>query len=114
MSCKYEDDQEVSKYIKKRESNISKIKKKSNHKHIYKPCLITYKNRYFKNPNNSILFKGDYCIVCGKIYDTHCLLDDSGLSGTLEDKEILEKNKKLPFFKDIDIWSKYVPLTSCE
>lgn len=34
-------DDEVGKYKKKADSNISKSKAKSKHKHIYKSCLIT-------------------------------------------------------------------------
>ena len=33
-------DNEIGKYIKKKESNTSKAGKKSKHKHIYEECII--------------------------------------------------------------------------
>ena len=38
-------DNEIPKRIKKKESRVSKAKKKSKHKHQYAECLIRYKNQ---------------------------------------------------------------------
>ena len=40
---------EIPKYLKQRESNISKANKKSKHKHHYEECLIQYKWNFKSN-----------------------------------------------------------------
>ena len=56
---------EIPKYLKSTESNISKSNRKSKHKHLYDECLIQYKNDFIKK---TIVTKlSSYCTVCGKI-----------------------------------------------
>lgn len=56
---------EIPKYLKSTESNISKSNRKSKHKHHYEECLIQYKNDFIKK---TIVTKlSSYCTVCGKI-----------------------------------------------
>ena len=58
---------EIPKYLKQKESNVSKAKKKSKHKHNYEECLIQYhfnKNNLNDKPLTSLY---SYCTICGKI-----------------------------------------------
>ena len=60
-------EQEIPKYFKQKESNVSKAKKKSKHKHHYKECLIQY---YFNKRNNKPHTSlSSYCTICGKLGD---------------------------------------------
>lgn len=49
MTQKYNSDSEIPKYLKSKESNISKAKKKSKHKHQYEECLIQYRRNFKSN-----------------------------------------------------------------
>ena len=64
---KHNADLEVPKYLKQKESNISKANKKSKHKHQYEECLIRYKWNWEENKIHTSL--NSYCIICGKIND---------------------------------------------
>lgn len=57
-------EQETPKYLKKKESNISKAKKKSKHKHHYEECLIQHRFKRLDNIRTSLR---SYCTICGKI-----------------------------------------------
>lgn len=62
-------DNEIPKYLKQKESNVSKAKKKSKHKHHYEECLIQY-NIKTRLPNKPDILKTtlrSYCTICGKI-----------------------------------------------
>ena len=57
---------EIPKYLKQKESNISKSNRKSKHKHHYEECLIQYKSTFIgKTCLNTGLYT--YCTICGKI-----------------------------------------------
>lgn len=60
--------QEIPKYLKSKQSNISKSNRKSKHKHQYEECLIQYNFRY-ANENNLMTYLHSYCTICGKIGD---------------------------------------------
>ena len=62
---------EIPKYLKQKESNVSKVKKKSKHKHQYEKCLIQYnmKIELINKPTTLITSLGSYCTICGKIGD---------------------------------------------
>ena len=66
---KYES--EIPKYLKQKESNVSKSKKKSKHKHQYEECLIQYNMKIglINKPSILITSLGSYCTICGKIGD---------------------------------------------
>ena len=64
---KHNADLKVPKYLKQKESNISKANKKSKHKHQYEECLIRYKWNWEENKIHTSL--NSYCIICGKIND---------------------------------------------
>ena len=68
MRQKHNADLEVPKYLKQKESNISKANKKSKHKHQYEECLIRY-NGNWERKIKSIQSLNSYCIICGKIND---------------------------------------------
>ena len=57
---------EIPKYLKSTESNISKSNRKSKHKHHYEECLIQYRFTFAgKTYLNTGLYT--YCTICGKI-----------------------------------------------
>lgn len=64
---------EIPKYLKQRESNISKANKKSKHKHQYEECLIEYrwnfKSNVFTQEEKERIHTSlsSYCTICGKI-----------------------------------------------
>lgn len=60
-------DSEIPKYLKQKESNVSKAKKKSKHKHQYEECLIQYDSSIRKG--HMITSLSSYCTICGKIGD---------------------------------------------
>lgn len=66
-------EQEIPKYLKSSESNISKSNRKSKHKHHYKECLIQYKwnfksNVFIQEEKERIHTSlCSYCTICGKI-----------------------------------------------
>lgn len=100
---------EIGKYKKKKESNISKSKRKSNHKHEYKDCLLIEKEN---KPH-----KSKYCVICGKIDDVK-FFETTKLNEhfyrQLKDKEIFDKYKELEQFYVDSIWNKYVGLNRKE
>lgn len=59
---------DIPKYLKSTESNISKSNRKSKHKHQYKECLIQYQFS-FAGKNNIQTQLCSYCTICGKIGD---------------------------------------------
>lgn len=63
--------QETPKYKKNTGSNISKIKKRSKHKHQYEECLIQYNMKIglISKPTALTTSLGSYCTICGKIGD---------------------------------------------
>lgn len=63
---------EIPKYFKSKESNVSKANKKSKHKHQYKECLLRYKYDNTFNPKQAdkvYTLLNSYCTICGKIGD---------------------------------------------
>ena len=57
---------EIPKYLKSTESDVSKSNRKSKHKHHYEECLIQYNFRH-ANKDNLITSLHSYCTICGKI-----------------------------------------------
>lgn len=119
-------DNEIPKYIKQKESDVSKADKKSKHKHQYEECLIQY-NMKTRLPNKPAILKttlNSYCTICGKIngimkdsivadYKRKC----TGSNGEayyyhMSDEELYNRyHDRLPVFFVEDIWKdKYVEL----
>ena len=97
-------DNEIPKYIKKKESSVSKSKVKSKHKHKYVDCLLV---------ENGYPHKGTYCKICGKIgersfFETE--RTENGFFRVLDTDEVFEKYKDLKKIYIDDIWQKYVVL----
>lgn len=65
LEQKFSSDLEIPKYLKRKETNISKANKKSKHRHQYEECLIRYKWNWEENKIHTSL--NSYCIICGKI-----------------------------------------------
>ena len=97
-------DNEVPKYIKKKESSVSKSKVKSKHKHEYVDCLLV---------ENGYPHKGTYCRICGKIGERRFFeieRTENGFFRVLDTDEVFEKYKDLEKIYIEDIWQKYIVL----
>ena len=106
---------EIPKYLKQKESNISKSNRKSKHKHQYKECLIQYQFD-FLGENNILTSLRSYCTICGKLGDrfdeNKSIVKDYIREVNSPDEELYEKyHNKLPVFFVEDIFKeKYVNL----
>ena len=113
---------EIPKYLKSTESNISKSTRKSKHKHQYNECLIQY---HLPRNTRTYISLYSYCIICGKIGDK--FKEDKSIVkdyrrtvvtpigkcyALISDEELYEKyHDKLPvFFVEDDFKEKYVDL----
>ena len=120
-------EQEIPKYFKQKESNISKAKKKSKHKHQYEECLIQYNTKIelINKPTTFITSLSSYCIICGKIGDRfredksivkdyrHTVDTPTGKCySIISSKELYERyHNKMPVFFVEDYWKdEYVNL----
>lgn len=118
---------EIPKYKKPTESNISKSNRKAKHKHHYEECLIQYNMKIglINKPSILITSLGSYCTICGKIGDRFkkdkSIVKDyirtvntsmGKCYSLITDEELYERYKdKLPVFFVEDIWKdKYVNL----
>ena len=61
----YDQSDEIGKYRKSTQSNVSKSRNKSKHKHQYKECLIQYKFKQYKD--KLYISLDSYCTICGKL-----------------------------------------------
>lgn len=92
---------EIPKHKKKKQSSVSKIEKKSRHKHVYADCLLIC---------NESPHKARYCTVCGKIKNIKFSITDPVYRNNytcyrmLTDAEIYEKYKNLPQFEITNLW----------
>lgn len=116
-------DQEAPKYRKSKDSNVSKISKKSKHKHLYEECLIRYDFSVMDKPTTHTSLCS-YCTICGKIgerfKEDKSIVSDYTRKSTIFGKtydsyissdELYEKYKdKLPIFKLNDMFDHYVNL----
>ena len=96
-------DNDIPKYIKKKQSSVSKSKEKSKHKHQYVDCLLIEDNGY---PH-----KATYCKICGKIGDLSFFEKEQTKDGyfrILDTDEVFDKHKDLENIYIDDIWQKYV------
>lgn len=114
---------EIPKYLKSTESNISKSNRKSKHKHHYEECLIQYDSTFVEKINRHTRLTG-YCTICGKIgsvkngkYETELeqlrkeRQGDSKFCVFISDEEIYERyHNKLPVFYIDDPFANYVVL----
>lgn len=113
---------EIPKYLKSTESNISKSNRKSKHKHQYEECLIQYQFS-FAGENNIQTQLCSYCTICGKIdgrlkdsivkdYIKPELHNRRTIYSVMSGTELYEKyHNKIPVFFVGDIFKeKYVDL----
>ena len=115
------DEQEIPKYKKSTESNISKSNRKAKHKHQYEECLIQYPIS-FAGKDRIQTHLCSYCIICGKIGDR---VKDSIVKDYIKSElhnrrtiysvmsgiELYEKyHNKMPVFFIKDMFEKYVYL----
>ncbi len=118
---------EIPKYLKSTESNISKSNRKSKHKHHYEECLIQYKWNFKSNVFTDKIHTSlhSYCTICGKIGDRFKVdksivkdyirtIDSSKgkYHSRIPDEELYKKyHDKLPvFFVEYIFKDKYVDL----
>lgn len=118
---------EIPKYLKSTESNISKSNRKSKHKHHYEECLIQYDSTFVGKINRHTRLTG-YCTICGKIgsvkngkYETELeqlrkeRQGDSKFYVFISGEEIYERYyNKLPVFSIDDPFADYVVLDNSE
>lgn len=100
---------EIPKYLKQKESNVSKAKKKSKHKHQYEECLIQYNMKIglINKSTTLITSLGSYCTICGKIGDRRTVDTPIGKCyQMIPDEELYEKyHDKMPVFFVEDYWN---------
>lgn len=118
---------EIPKYLKSTESNVSKSNRKSKHKHHYEECLIQYKFSFLNSPNKNHIHTSlhIYCTICGKIgnkfNENKSIVKDyirtadtpiGKCYSRISDEELYEEyHDKLPVFFVEDIFKdKYVDL----
>ena len=96
---------EVGKYVKKKQSNKSKSRDKSKHKHDYsKRCLVDMDN---------IVYLTEFCSICGKIGEM-TIPTGTGIDGKhymLSREEVLNKYRKLDLIH-LDYGVQYVPIVN--
>lgn len=97
---------ETGRYKKRTDSNVSKIKNKSKHKHQYADVLISV------GPSNS-LYTGEICTICGKIKDFRLATGRIEIDGKigcrmLTNEETKEKYKELKEYHIDNLFQKYV------
>lgn len=118
-------EQEIPKYLKQKESDVSKARKKSKHKHQYEECLLQYRRNFKSNvftqeeKDKIHTSLSGYCAVCGKIkgylqngkYHTEIEeLQKERQNGKpylvgISEEEIYERyHDKLPIFFIEDYW----------
>lgn len=116
---------EIPKYRKSKQSNVSKSKRKSKHKHQYEECLIQCKFDFLRE-NNIFTSLHSYCTICGKLGDRFDedksivkdyvkRIDTSVGRGyqVMKSEELYEKyHNKIPVFFLGDYFSKYVDLNT--
>ena len=113
---------EIPKYLKPTESNISRSNRKSKHKHHYEECLIQHPFSFAGNTSIHTQLCS-YCTICGKIgdklkdsivkdYIKSELHDRRTIYSVMSGTELYEKyHKKMPVFFVEDIYKeRYVNL----
>lgn len=104
---------EIPKHRKKKESNTSKSKNKTNHKHEYAECLTRYPFTFGGKVRLST-YACSYCTICGKIGDRikdGIISADDKPSYAYSSDELFEKYKdSLPVFELENLSQKYVPV----
>lgn len=114
---------DIPKYHKSTESNISKSNRKSKHKHQYEECLIQYPIAFAGRTFINTKLYG-YCFICGKIGSVKngkykaeleqlekLRQDNSNFLIAISGEEIFERyHNKLPIFYIEDSFADYVVL----
>lgn len=95
---------EKARYRKKKRSDLSKAKARSNHKHIKKACLLICNTKH--------VYYANYCIICGKIINWEIPMEkESGYYRELSREEIFERYNGLECKEITDIFDKYIPIS---
>lgn len=114
---------EIPKYLKQTQSNISKSNRKSKHKHQYEECLIQYPITFAGRTHIHTRLYG-YCVICGKISSVKngkykaeleqlekSRQDNSNFLIVISGEEIYERyHNRLPVFYVEDSFADYVVL----
>lgn len=91
-------------YRKKKRSDSSKAKARSNHKHIKKACLLICNTKH--------VYYANYCIICGKIINWEIPMEkESGYYRKHSREEIFERYNGLECKEIIDIFDMYIPIS---
>ena len=99
------EENDVPKYIKKKNSSTSKSSTKSKHRHKYVDCLLIERE-------NNRPYPASYCKICGKVNSSLSLeiVEDSefGYRRLLSNEEIFEKYKDIEHIKVDSCLQKYI------
>ena len=96
----YENEQ-LPKHRKKKESNVSKSKSRSNHKHTYVDCVLINETTRPDGSLRRTAHRGQYCTICGKIGKESLWEHErtpEGYYRVLTCEEVIAKYPKLPRF----------------
>lgn len=102
----YED--EIGKYLKKKDSDVSKCRLKARHKHKYVECLFVINGRHHR---------GGYCELCGKIRNIMVFEVDRStgkFGGMLSDEDILNLYGDMEKIHLDSYSEKYIPVVKQE
>lgn len=92
------DFEDIPKYRKKANGNISKASYKSKHKHQYKDCLLIYDGRPYK---------AHYCTICGRARDWDICKEKTEYGYLhLPDELVFKRYKNLEQFEVSTLWGK--------
>ena len=89
------------KHRKKKESNVSKSKNRSNHKHKYADCVLINETTRRDGSLHRSAHRGQYCVLCGKIGKESLWEHEKTPEGylrVLSYEEVIAKYPKLPRF----------------
>ena len=92
---------EIPKHKKNTQSDVSKSKLKSNHKHTYVPCKFSTHTGWSWRKEPMIEY-GTYCTICGKIGEKKWLMSTEDVA------EWESENAAAPTFELPDLMSKNV------
>lgn len=94
---------EVPKHLKKKDSNTSDAKRKSNHKHDYIKSVVVANERNMITGKHSLHhYLSDVCSICGKIMNvTYWVCDPipNGKYRHITEEEFEERYGDLPHYK---------------
>lgn len=123
-------DSEISEVAPYKKKSTGNTPKKSKHKHLYKPCVLSYPDDWWtkehlrRRRGSRTPIIGSYCPVCGKIGDikdrSRWYESETVFTGNIQwtrtvlteegEREMKAKTRTLPYFEIDDPFTKFVKL----